>query len=182
MNNIKKIHTTFFLIFSIITLIAVALLFTFFFKAIKNKNEHISIAVTTLEEKMKEKENAILNASKVTEIKEIQSTINGYFVDPNKIDTFVDYLEKIGLNLGSNLLVNNIEIPPNTKNTISFKISITGTFQNVMRTVTLIENIPYQINVTRVYFNKKEKASIPDENVKPLIWQADVSFNILSLD
>jgi hypothetical protein len=182
MNNIKRTHTTFFLIFSILALIVVVLLFIFFLKVIKNKNEHISVAVTTLEEKMKAKENAVINASKVTEIKSIQNTIDGYFVDPNKIDTFVDYLEKIGLNLGSNVSVDNIEIPPNTKNLISFRVSITGTFNNVMKTITLIENIPYQVNVTRVYLNKKTDVSIIGKNTKPLTWQADVSFNILGLD
>lgn len=186
MNNIKKSHTTFFLIFSILALMVVVLLFIFFLKIIKNKNEHISVAVTTLEGKMKDKENAIINASKVTEIKSIQNTINNYFVDPNKIDTFVDYLEKVGSNLGSIVLVSSIEIPPNTKNLISFKISITGTFNDVMRTITLIENIPYQINITRVYFNKKASApivnKIANKNIKPQTWQADVSFNILSLD
>jgi len=186
----KKNSTTPIMIFSILATILVICLFVFLLKVIKNKNQHASVVLTTLEEKMKEKENAIIFARKIAEIKSIQDSINNHFINPDKIDTFVGYLEGIGFNLGSEVLVNNIEIPLKAKNTMSFSLSITGTFQEVMRTITFLENIPYQINITQVYLNKNiiqsAKGDIKDvekEKVSEIpTWQADVSFNILSLD
>lgn len=178
----KKTRTTFFLIFSVIALIAVALLFVFFMRIIKNKNQHISVAATALEEKMKEKEDAILNASKVAEIKSIQDLIDSHFVDPDKIDTFVNYLEGIGSTTGSNVVIGGINVPQDVKNTIAFKVSVTGSFQSVMKTINFIDNIPYQVSITQVYLNKETKSLVAEKNPKPSGWQADISFNVLSLN
>ncbi|MFA6515135.1 MAG: hypothetical protein WCT42_02630 [Candidatus Paceibacterota bacterium] len=192
----KKTHTIFKLIFSIFVTILTVFLFVFFLKIIKNKDQHISVVLTTLQKKIGEKENAAKFAEKVTEIKSLQDSVNSLFVDPNKIDTFVDYLEEIGSNLGSKVIVQGIEMPPKTKNIIAIKISITGTFQEVMRTVSFVENIPYQVNITQVYLNKDIKqirggdvieVTGNKEVKQPKVlevskWQADVSFNILSLN
>ena len=190
LNHMKKNYTTLIFIFSILATILVICLFIFLLKVIKNKNQHASVVLTTLEEKMKEKENAIIFAEKITEIKSLQDSINNHFVDSDKIDSFVGYLEEIGLNLGSEVLVNSIEIPPKTKNIILFNLSIMGTFQEVMKTITFLENIPYQINITQVYLNKdiiqSTKVDVKDVKQEKILetptWQADISFNILSLD
>ena len=185
LNHMKKNYTTPIFIFSILTSILVICLFIFFLKVIKNKNEHASVVLTTLEEKMKEKENAIMFSKKVAEIKLLQDSINSHLVNPNKMDSFVGYLEEIGPSLGSEVVVNSIEIPPKTQNIISFQLSVVGTFQKVMETITFLENIPYQISITQVYLNKDIKQLTPDEIkqgkvINTLTWQANVSFNILS--
>lgn len=187
----KRKHTTLILTFSVIITIATVLLFLFFLRVIKNKNQHISTVITTLEEKMKEKEDTLMFAEKVTEIKSTQDTIVSHFVDPDKIDTFVGYLEDLGSSVGSELIVKNIEIPPKTKNIISIQLLISGTFQEVISAINLLENIPYQITVTQMYLNKDIKQSkqagdinseIPKTEVSEIpTWQADISFNILSL-
>jgi hypothetical protein len=166
-------------------------IFIFFIRVIKNKNEHTSVVSSTLEGKMKDKENATFFAEKITEIKTIQDSINSHFVDPEKIDTFVGYLEDIGSNIGSIVVVKNIDIPQKSKNLISIKLSINGTFQNVIKTINILENIPYQVNITQIYLNKDIKDSTPIVDVKGKVikeisvtiptWQADVYFNILSL-
>lgn len=186
----KKNYATPILIFSSLVTILTICLFIFFLKVIENKDQHASAVLTTLQEKMKEKENAIIFAEKVSEIKLLRDSINSHFVDPNKIDMFVNYLEEMGLEFGSEVLVKNIEIPPKTKNTIIFNLSINGTFKEVMRTITFLENIPYKINITQVYLNKDMEQQVPgtqgvagnNKIIETPMWQADISFNILSLN
>ena len=185
----KKNYTTIIFFISIFVSILAICLFIFFLKVIRNKNEHASVVLTTLEEKMKEKENAIMFSKKVAEIKSLQDSINSHFVDSNKMDTFVGYLEEIGTSLGSEVVVNSIEIPPKTQNIISFQLSISGTFQKVMETITFLENIPYQINITQISLNNDiiQANQVDVKTIAPVkitslpTWQANVSFNILSL-
>jgi hypothetical protein len=177
----KKNSTTFILIISIIVTIASVSLFVFFLKIIKNKNQHTSTTLITLQDKLQEKEDSIINASKISEIKLIQESMNNYFVDSDKIDVFVDYLEEIGSGFSSKVSVKSIEASQKTKDIISIKLSITGSFGAVMRTISFLENIPYQINITQIYFNKNEKQDRTKTSSLPA-WQADVSFNILSLN
>ena len=184
----KKNYTVSILIFSILIAIASAGLLYFFFKVIENKNLHSSVVFTTLQDKIKEKENSVLNASKITELKSLQESINGYFVNPDKIATFVDYLEKIGSDLGSDVSVTSIDAPLKNQNIIIINLSIIGTFEKVMNTINFLENIPYQIDVTQIYLNKNSRDALSvnmktDAQVKTpktQTWQADISFNILS--
>jgi hypothetical protein len=185
----KKSYTTPILIFSIIITILAIGIFIFFYKVIENKNQHASAVITTLQEKMKEKDDSITFAEKVAEIKTLQTSVNNHFVDPNTIDTFVNYLEEMGSNLGSQTSVKDIQIPDKIKNTIVINLLITGTFNNVMRTITYLENIPYRINITDMYLNKNIEQQSGDllatgaKNKTPTIstWQADITFSILSL-
>jgi len=182
----KKNNTNINLILSALLAILTICLFIYFLRIIKNKNEHTSAVLSVLEKKMQDKENSVIFSQKITEIKSIESSINNYFLDPNEIDIFVDYLEKIGLNFGSEVVVNNIEIPEKIKDTILFKLSIIGSFDDVMKTTTFLENIPYQINITQIYLNKNTKKITPEINKEETEilelpkWQSDIYLSILS--
>lgn len=181
----KKKKTILIMTFSIIITLIVVGALVFFLKIIKNKNQHIYAVTTTLEEKLEEKENATILAEKLSEIEVLQNLINNRFVDSGKIDTFVSYLEDIDLDTGADLSVKSIEVSPKVKNLISFRVLISGNFQEVMKTITLLENIPYEVDIVQVYLNKDLIQSSSEESNKistPVMpnWQADVVFNILS--
>lgn len=183
----KKNKTILILIISIITAVFAILVFIFFMKVIKNKNEHISAVTAILGEKMREKEESVLYAERIAEIKTLQSSINNYFINIKKVDTFVDYLEQIGTNMKSVISVKNIEIPEKDGGVISVKLLIAGTFEEVMNTVNYLENIPYQIDIIQVNLDKQPENNnenknevVKQKNLQTATWQADVSFNILS--
>jgi hypothetical protein len=106
-------------------------------------------------------------------------------VDSEQIDSFISYLENLGTTAGTVLEVKTVEISPNKKNTILGKVSAQGTFASVMKTITLLESIPYQIEVTSVYLNKDTQTVTSEVKGKTVtttsyVWQADISFEILS--
>lgn len=180
----KNKNTIIKLIIAIFFSVTLTFVFIFFIKIIKNKNRHASVSMITLEDKIAQKEKSIIFSEKIIETKNLQNSINNYFVNTDKIDTFVDFLEELGLKNDSKVLVKGIEVLKNNNNLVSFKISINGTFQQVAKTLIVLENIPYQINITQVYLNKdkQEDFSLKTKNKNNLLWQADVSFNILSLN
>jgi hypothetical protein len=182
----KRQHSIFTLILSILVTIVIISVLVFVLKVIQNKNEHASAVLMTLSEKMKEKEDAVSFGEKVIEVKALQDSINSHFIDLNKIDTFVGYLEDIGPNFGSKVTVDDIDVSQKTKNIVNFDLSISGTFKEVLQTVDSLENLPYRVNITQVYLNKIYESPTDGENTKSKItttpkWQADVSFNIVSL-
>jgi hypothetical protein len=181
----KKSQTTSILIFSVITTVLVVGLFVFCLRVIKNKNQHTSAVLLTLQEKIKEKENATMFAEKVSEIQNTKELIGNYFVDSNRIDAFVGYLEDFSVVTGANVTVKGIEILKDDKKNISFKLEIVGTFQDVMESITLLENIPYQVDILQVYLNKnieqvQDTSNVKVKSLKIPTWQADIAFNILS--
>jgi hypothetical protein len=173
-----------FIIAALATIVAICS-FIFVMRIIKKTNENTSVTLVELQEKMKDKENATIFAKKIAEIQALQDSINGHFLDPNKIDKFASYLEEMGASVGVEVLIKNIEVPPKTKNTMLLKLSISGEFQGVMKMIALLENNPYQINITQAYLNKNIE-QLTEEEIKlnkvlaKTIWEANVTFNILS--
>lgn len=180
----KNKRTTGLLILSIFTTVVVVGSFVFFLRIIKNKNEHTSVVIATLEEKMRQKENAAVFAEKNEEIKSLENFISSHFVDSNKIDEFVSYLENLGSITNAEVSVKGIDVPKDTTGMINFELSIVGAFHEVSETITLLENIPYQVDIIKVYLNKNLKQNTEEETIPSAssTWQADIAFNILSLN
>lgn len=160
----------------------------YFVNIIKNKNEHTSVVVSTLNKKIKDKENINDLQKKIGEFEDINKKIDGYIVNTASVDTFVESLEKIGLNNNVDLTVNGVDIPKNEKNKITVRLSIKGDFSKVMNTIANLENSPYYMNVLSSYINKeiKERSEIAPGpagasiDLKNELWRADLTFSVLS--
>ncbi len=180
----NKNHTkSIFYLSIIVTLLAVGA-FAVLFKII-SKNEHTSLVLSTLDDKMIKKENSSALTSKLAEIDAIKKTIKGYFVDTTAIDSFIDYLEKLGLGFGITVKVENFEMSSVDKNILNVEISSKGTFDDMMRVTKLIENAPYQINVKRVSLAKSLAGNIEEiEGVKQpvtgTVWQLNIKFSVVT--
>lgn len=180
-----KPRTTLVFYMSILTMLLAVGSFVFFFKVIKNKNHHTSAVLTTLQSKINKKENIETLEKKIVEVEATRKVINGYFVDSNHIDSFINYLENLGTNTKTELVVKSVEISSSEANTVLGQVSIKGGFADVMRTTTLLENIPYQIHITSLYLNKDIQTVTTEVKGKTVVttssvWQADIAFRILS--
>jgi arginine utilization protein RocB len=166
-------------------ILSIATLF-FFFKIIANKNEHTSSVLVNLANKMAKRENIDTLKKKIEEVKQTQEKINEHFVDSTKIDSFVDYLEKLGTSGSTEVKVESFELSVADKNTLQVKLSTKGTFSNVMRTMMLLENTPYQVHITNVSLNKQSGDINIDPKTGKVItttastWQSTISFSILT--
>jgi hypothetical protein len=180
----KTKHITLRFIWSIFFALALIAIFIFVLKVIKNKNHYTSATLLVLEEGIIKKENALVFSERINEVKMIKDMVNSFFVQENSIDVFVDYLEKLGISSGSLVSVKAIEIPEKQDNVIIFKLSISGDFEQVIKTVRLLENIPYQVNITQFYLNKDITINSFENGLEQEIigWQADITFNIVSIN
>jgi hypothetical protein len=170
---------------SLIMLLSVGTL-VLFAKIIANKNSHTSAVLLNLSNKMAKKDNIEILKKKIAEVEETRETINGYFVDSTKIDYFVDYLENLGTSFGTQIKVESFEPSAKDKNTLSVRLSCKGTFSNIMNTILLLENAPYNIHITRTSFSQQlDQITTTDKGGKKTTnsiptWQANISFTILS--
>lgn len=181
----KKNKTNLIFIVSVLLLMCTLGFLIYFLNIIKNKNKHISAVASTLENKLIEKENITSLKNKINELSDANKNINSYFVDTSNIDTFVEYLENIGINNNVDLSVSSVEVPKNEKNKILASLIIKGDFPNIMKVVAILESAPYNIVINSLYLNKD---IILPNDVNNLLykenknsWQANVTFNVLSL-
>jgi len=153
----------------------------FLLRVIRNKNQHASNIISVLENKIAEKENATLLNKKLTEVQVVSDIIDKHFVDSAHINKFVDYLEEFGVNTKTELVVKNVEVSPSAPNTIKVMVSVRGTFEDVVKTVAMLEKDDYIISIVSLYLNK-DIAPVDPNGISNAVsaWQADVSFTTLS--
>jgi hypothetical protein len=164
----------------------------FFLHVISDKNEHSSDVLATLENKIEQKNDVSLVHKQVAEIQADDDMVTSHFVDPTKINAFVDYLGAFGTNTNTQIAVKDIKLAPKDKNSIITSISIVGAFSDVEKSITLLENDTYQIHITNLTLGEnapaatppvpttlKSKGAVPPPVSLP-IWEADISFSVLS--
>jgi hypothetical protein len=181
----NKSHTKFTLLISIFVMIFSFAALAFFFKIIQNKNEHTSKVLTTLQQKINKKAKDSDLTKKISATEETRAKIDSYFVDSTQIDSFIGYLESLGTDAGTEVKVEGFDNPQATTGVLYVRLSASGTFTNVMRTILLLENSPYQIHITKTYLNRQGLATVTDaKGVSKATgvpnWRADISFSVLS--
>jgi hypothetical protein len=194
--KLKK--TILILILSVIIFLVVSGLLVFFFNVIKNKNIHTNATLITLENKINEKEKEKILKQRISEVENTNQNLKNHYLNPEEIDTFVTYLENMGNNINTKIAFKNVEVSEKDK-TINFKILITGSFSHVVQAIELLENAPYQINISQVFLNKSISANsnknielVKQEKINSMTeaenevienseWQADITFGVLSL-
>lgn len=194
----KKTNSNIILVISALIFIMLIILCVYFYKVIGNKNRHISAVISTLENKMKEKEGINALNARMIELNEMNKKVGNYLANTSQIDTFVEYLEGMGVSNDVELSVKSVEIPKNEKNKIALTIDTKGSFQNILKVIALLENAPYNISITSLYFSKDLSSFLEDNNadtlsdnktdktkeiiVPPkLLWQASLSFTVVSI-
>jgi hypothetical protein len=162
-------------------------IFVFFFLAIQNKNKHTQVVDATLKERIANENQSEIIKKNLDFIKSSQEKINTYFVNVKNVDTFIGNLEKIGENNNVNLEVKGVDTSKTDGKYITINISIDGSFSNLVKTIEIIENMPYKINFKSIYLNKEilstQNSSDPTKNVisAPLYkWSIVASFDVLS--
>ncbi len=185
----NQTRSNFIFILSVATALLCAGTVFFFVHVIRNKNEHSSDALATLEEKIEEKSDISTVHKKTAQIQATQQMVTSHFVDPNKINAFVDYLGVFGTNTNTQVTVKDIKLAPKDKNSIITSIAITGAFGDVEKAIALLENDTYQIHITSITFGQNTMTpTAPVPTVKGAVppppslpgWEADISFTVLS--
>jgi len=172
------------LILSTIIMLLSLATFIFFFNIINNKNKHTQAVFNNLADKIAQKDNIESVNEEIAQVEKIKTTIDSYFVDLTKVDAFIDYLENIGLN--TEVTVESLEPQPKDKNTLNVRVSFEGDFSDVTNTILLLENAPYNIQITKVSLDKKiESSTTVDDKGKEILkekifWVGNVTFNILA--
>ena len=177
----KTKNTNIILIISFIVFLCTLATFVYFLNVIKNKNRHTSAVLSAVDQKVSEIENRGAVFKKMEELNEINKKIGDYFVNPSRVDVFVEYLENLGTDNKVNLVVKSVEIPKKEKNKIIVSIDMGGSFQNIMKIIALLESAPYNIEINSAFLNKNNINETSKDGEVKTEWQSNISFSVLTL-
>lgn len=135
-----------------------------------------SAAVANIQSQIVAKKETITRAASarvtLTEISGAQATLQNYFVPETGVVSFIDGLELEGKTLRTTVNVLSVSTGSSkTQPTLSFSLTIKGTFDAVLRTVGAIEYAPYDISVSGFSLMQDGKDN----------WQADLNLSVGSM-
>ena len=89
--------------------------------------------------------------SEVAQLTSQESTINQYFVATSDVVPFLEQLQSVGKFLGSSVTVASVSaVPGKPYGSLDLSLTISGSFDSVMRTVGAIEYEPYDTSITNL--------------------------------
>ena len=135
-----------------------------------------SAAVASIQNQIDTKtESAARVASARTALAEIvgdESAVRSYFVPETEIVSFIDDLVARGRTLSAMVKILSVSADnSHNQSTLSFSLTVKGTFDAVMRTVGMIEYAPYNLSIAKLSVGKDGKD----------IWHADIELLVGSV-
>lgn len=128
-----------------------------------------SADVITLEQQVALREESASRAAAVqavlADIENEEAVVRSYFVSEDRVAAFVDDLEARGREQGAGVLITSVAVAPATEHAaLAIALSVTGSFEQVSRTVGSIEYAPYDLVVTAAAYSRDPKG----------LWHAEV--------
>lgn len=162
------LHLGITLIIGIVVLIG----YGFWYAAISQKSSVVAGLQDQISTKTETMKRIASARAALAEISGAQATLRNYFVPETGVVSFIDGLEVHGKSLGTTLSVLSVSSgDTNQQPTLTFALTIKGTFDAVMRTVGVIEYAPYDLSISQFSLVQDGKNN----------WHADLNLLVGSL-
>lgn len=156
------------------------------FWQIKSQNEKISLLVNEAELDTKKEEDLRLTKASLNENKDSISRIDSYFIPKDGVVDFINSLESLGKQSGTSLVIGSVsvesetKIKENFKEVLRLKVQAIGSWKNVMHFLSILENLPYQVDLQQADFKLSVSAEGSSGGGVPQ-WEGDFEFTLLKL-
>jgi len=170
-NNFKKIP----LIVSILFLLAVALFFFFLYRGVNNHMAEVNETEKKLEAEIARRNEikALNNYFLSTQGKKNQ--LETHFVQSSNVVPFLNTLEDLGTGVGVKMKVASIDISRDGTGLL-IQLKSTGTFSQVYKFITTLENAPYELEFVSVDLKKE----VTEDEESSNQWEANINLRLIS--
>lgn len=145
----------------LIVLLNILLLGVYFyaFSKVKIKNEEASVVSEELNDYLSKEGTVNLLKALVKKTSEDRIKLDSYFVSRDNIPEFTKEIEALGKMSGTDVTIKGLQA---NGNVLMIEISSEGNFRNTLQLVSLIESLPFKVEVTKAYLDVTE-VEIPEE-------------------
>lgn len=153
------------LIIALVVLLCVFVALGFWYNLISAKSVAVANLQSQIDAKTTAAEHIASAQAALAEIAGDEAAVRAYFVPDSNVVSFIDDLQARGRVLKSNVNVISVAASHTAVHpSLELTLTITGTFDAVMRTVGAIEYAPYDLSITALALGQTDKN----------VWHADV--------
>ncbi|MDE2399536.1 MAG: hypothetical protein KGL67_00780 [Patescibacteria group bacterium] len=186
-NNFKIIQ----LLLSMILFLFASFALFLLYREINLNNQKATMSTTELENETSRRNEVKLLNDSIEVIKEDKSLLETHFAQSSDVVPFLDTIEALGPMVGVKAQTTSVDILKDNTGLV-VKISASGDFKNIYKFLTLLENSPYELEITSMDLQKEASTIVPvdptaPQDSKPVIalpqeskWQAVFGIKLLS--
>jgi Tfp pilus assembly protein PilO len=144
------------MVISIVLAIAVFVIYGFLFLNIKDKNEQISTLANDAQQLRSKDDTLKATKTILDQSKDLISQLDSYFIPADGVVGFISVLEGVGKFSGVDMTIGSVGTEADSKakdeikETLRLHIETNGSWKNTFYFLSVIENLPYRIDVEDV--------------------------------
>jgi len=174
-NNSTKIS----IIVSTIIFLFACFIFLFLYRQINQNNEKAQAGMVAWQtETLRRSDIASLNSS-LAQVAGDRTSLDTHFAQSSDVVPFLNSVEQLGTPSGTDVQISSVLTGTNN-NELVVDLKATGTFSQVYKFLTLLENSPYEINFNSMSIHKSVVPTTPTTKVSSSEWEADFEVQLLS--
>jgi hypothetical protein len=174
-NNFTKIS----ILISLIIFLCTCVVFFLLYKQINQNNSKAEAGMVAWQaETQRRSDIAALNSS-LSQVADDRTTLETHFVQSSDVVPFLNTIEQMGTPAGTNVQIISVETGTNNSELI-VDLKTTGTFSQIYKFLTLLENSSYEISFNSMKLSKTVIAVTPTKTPKIPQWEGDFEIQLLS--
>ncbi len=167
------------LLLSILFLIFFSFAFSFFYRAVKNNNKEAQAREEEWRTEALRREEIKKLDDSVKLIDEDRAELENHFAKSSDVVPFLDTIEGLAPLVGVEAKVTSVVIAPDHSGLL-VGMQSSGTFVNLYRFLTLLENSPYELEFIGLGMHQETGLDAKGEKAKIPNWNATFSMKLLS--
>ena len=106
-------------------------------------------------------------------------SLESHFVQSSNVVPFLNTIEQLGPSVGATIQITAVDTGTN-KNQLIVSLVAKGSFEQIYKFLTLLENSPYEINFTSMDLHRIVAPTVSTKNTQNTEWEADFQIQLLS--
>lgn len=170
------------LLFSILMLVLASFAFVALYLEINDNNRVAEKAMMDWKSELKRREDIKSLDRTLKSVAKEKLSFESHFAENSDIVPFLNTIEKIAGSVGTSIEITSVETPQESE-VLLVESKSKGSFESLYKFLLLLENSPYELEITYAYMNRPSPGGSSGEPGKPLPapqWELILKFKLLS--
>jgi len=174
-NNFPKI-----LIFLSVIIFALAcFVFVFLYKETNQNNQKAESETAAWQAETDRRNDITALDASLMQVSNDRTALDNHFIRSSDVVPFLNTIEQLGSPAGASVSIDSVETGTNN-NELVVNLKTTGTFEQVYKFLTLLENSQYEINFNSMDMHESAIPTVPTKKAQASQWEGDFEIQLLS--
>ncbi len=174
-NNFPKI----FIFLSALVFIFACLVFVFLYMKINQNNQKAEAGMVAWQTETERRNDIVTLNTSLAEVAPDRTLLETHFAQSSDVVPFLNTIGQLGAPVGATVVISSVETSTDNSSLV-VDLKATGTFGQVYKFLTLLENSPYEISFNSMDMHELVVPTTPNEKVGISQWEGDFEIQLLS--